>query len=115
MSPEPKTLPLFHFGGLDAAVMHKQLLNSMPGELFSLASEVPITIDTMRHMLANRTAAPFSTLDEILLQLFREREIDILSPEGKVRSRALKRISPTDRIAFPATPFFPVGGFSRRR
>ena len=43
--------------------MRKQLLNSMPRELFSLASEVPITVDTMRHMLANRTAAPFSDLD----------------------------------------------------
>ncbi len=110
---ESKTLPLFHFGGLDAEEMRKQLLNSMPGELFSLASEAPITIDTMRHMLANRTAAPFSDLDEIILQLHREGEIEILSPEGKVRSRALKRLRPTDRIAFPGTPFFP--GFSRRR
>ena len=110
---ESKTLPLFHFGGLDAAAMHEQLLNSMPGELFSLASEVPITVDTMRHMLANRTAAPFSTLDEVLLQLVREREMDLLSPEGKVRSRALKRISPTDRIAFPRQYLLP--GTSRRR
>lgn len=110
---ESKTLPLFHFGGLDAEEMHKQLLNSTPGELFSLASEAPITVDTMRHMLANRTAARFSDIDETILQLFREREIEILSPEGKVRSRTLRRVSPTDRIAFPRQPLLP--GTSRRR
>ena len=110
---ESKTLPLFHFGGLDAEEMHTQLLNSMPGKLFSLASEAPITIDTMRHMLANETAAPFSDLNEILLQLSREKEIEILSPEGKVRSRTLKRLRPTDRIAFPRQLLLP--GTSRRR
>ena len=110
---ESKTLPLFHFGGLDAEEMRKQLLNSMPNELFSLASEEPVTIDTMRHTLANRTAARFSDIDEIVRQLSREGEIEILSPDGKARSRTLKRLRPTDRIAFPATLFFP--GFSRRR
>ena len=110
---ESKTLPLFHFGGLDAEEMRKQLLNSMPGELFSLASEAPITVDTMRHMLANRTAARFSDIDETILQLFREGEIEILSPEGKVRSRTLRRVSPTDRIAFPQQLLLP--GTSRRR
>lgn len=110
---ESKTLPLFRFGGLDAEAMRTQLLNSMPGKLFSLASEAPITIDTMRHMLANETAAPFLDLDEILLQLSREKEIEILSPEGKVRSRALKRLRPTDRIAFPKQLLLPAT--SRRR
>ena len=107
------TLPLFHFEELEAREMRRQLLNSMPGELFSLASEAPITIDTMRHMFANRTAARFSDLDEIVLQLSREKEIEILSPDGKVRSRALKRLRPTDRIAFPSQYLLP--GTSRRR
>ena len=93
--------------------MRNQLLNSMPEELFSLASEAPITVDTMRHMVANRTAARFLDLDEIVLQLAREKEIEILSPDGKVRSRALKRLKATDRIAFPAQPLFPAT--SRRR
>ena len=73
-----ETLPLFHFEKLDAEAMRKQLLDSMPNELFSLASEEPVTIDTMRHMFANRTAARFSDLDSVVLELFREREIDIL-------------------------------------
>ncbi len=108
-----ETLPLFHFEELDAEAMRRQLLNSMPDELFSLASEEPVTIDTMRHMFANRTAARFSDLDSVVLELFREREIDILRPDGTVRSRALRRVSSTDRIAFPQQPLLP--GTSRRR
>ena len=108
-----ETLPLFHFEELDAEAMHRQLLNSMPKELFSLASEEPITIDTMRHMFANRTAARFSDLDSVVLELFREKEIEILRPDGTVRSHALRRVSPTDRITFPQQLLLP--GTSRRR
>ena len=108
-----ETLPLFHFEELDAEAMHRQLLNSMPKELFSLASEEPVTIDTMRHMFANRTAARFSDLDSVVLELFREKEIEILRPDGTVRSRALRWVSPTDRIAFPTQLLLP--GTSRRR
>lgn len=108
-----ETLPLFHFEEMDAEAMRRQLLNSMPNELFSLASEEPVTIDTMRHMFANRTAARFSDLDSVVLELFREREIDILRPDGTVRSRALRRVSSTDRIAFPQQLLLP--GASRRR
>ena len=52
------TLPLFHFEELEAKEMRRQLLNSMPGELFSLASEAPITIDTMRHMFGEQNCCP---------------------------------------------------------
>ena len=62
-------------------------------------SENPITVDVMHHMFANRTAARFSDLDEIVLRLFKEKEFDILGPDGKKRSRNLKRLRPTDRIA----------------
>ena len=105
------TLPLFHFGDLDAEQMREQLLNSMPEELYALAAETPITLDTMRHMFANRTAARFSDLDAVILRLAREREFDILTPEGKERSRKLTRLRSTDLIAVPKTRLFP--GLSR--
>ena len=108
-----KTLPLFHFGGLDAEQMRNQLLDSMPAELHALAAEDPISVDTMRHMLANRTAARFSDLDRVVLQLAQEGEFDIQGSDGKVRSRKLTRLDPTDRIAIPAQPLFP--GWSRRQ
>ena len=107
-----KTLPLFHFGGLDEEEMRGQLLDSMPVELHALAAEDPITVDTMRHMLANETAARFSDLDEVVLELARGREIDILNPDGQTRSPSLTRLNPTDRIAIPAQRLFP--GWSRR-
>ena len=108
-----KTLPLFHFTGLDAKQMRAKLLNSLPEKLFGLASENPITVDTMRHMLANKTAARFSDLDETVLQLFRERELRILDPNGKVRSHSLRHLRSSDQIALPDTLLLP--GFSRRR
>lgn len=108
---DPEQLSLFQFRALDANSMRKQLLNSMPRELFSLASESPITVGEIRHVFANKTAATYLDLDRIILQLGQEREIEILSPDGKVRSRALRKLQPTDRIAFPTTLLLP--GISR--
>ena len=105
------TLPLFNFNQIDLEQMDAQLLESLPRELFGLASEQPVTVDAMRHALANRTAARFSDLDRIVLQLAKEREFDILAPGGKVRSRSLTRLSPTDRISLPSTLLLP--GISR--
>ena len=106
-----KTLPLFHFQGLEAEQMRAQLLDSMPAELYARAIEHPITVDAVRHTLANRTAARFSDLDKVFLTLAQEGEFDILGPNGKVRSRKLTRLTPTDRIAIPTMRLFP--GFSR--
>lgn len=109
---DSETLPLFQFGELDQQQMQKQLLESLPKELFGLVSEQPVTIDVIRHMLANRTAARFSDLDETIVRLAEEREFEILNPDGKIRARSLKRLSPTDRVALPSTLWLP--GFSRR-
>ena len=87
--------------------MRDQLLNSMPKELLALASENPITVDVMHHMFANRTAARFSDLDEVIMKLFREGEFDVLDPDGKRRSRNLKHLRPTDLIAPSGTLLFP--------
>ena len=107
------TLPLFNFEQLEAEQMRTQLLNSMPEELHALAVDYPVTVDAMHHALANRTAARFSDLDWVVLQLAQEREFDILGPGGSIRSRALTRLHPTDRIAIPAQRLFP--GLSRRQ
>ncbi len=109
---DTETLPLFRFGTLDLQQMRDQLLESLPKEMFGLASEQPVTIDSLRHMLANRTAARFSDLDEVIVRLVGEREFDILNPDGKVRSPSLTRLRATDRIALPSTLLLP--GISRR-
>ena len=108
---DSKTLPLFNFNQIDLEQMDAQLLESLPKELYGLASEQPVTVDAMRHALANRTAARFSDLDRIIIQLVREREFDILNPDGKIRSRSLTRLSPTDRISLPLNLLLP--GISR--
>lgn len=110
---DSSSLPLFQFSDLDQTKMQNELLNSLPGKLFSLVSEQPVTVDAMRHIFANQTAARFSDLDEIVLQLVREEEFQILNPEGKMRSSSLRHLKPTDRIALPSTLLLP--GFSRIR
>lgn len=111
-APRLQTLQLFHFGQLEARQLQEQLLESMPAELFSLASEEPVIVDAMRHMLANKTAARFLDLDQAILTLAQEKEIAILNSDGKVRSRNLKRLHADDRITFPETLLLP--GISRR-
>ncbi len=106
------TMPLFRFNENDALELHNQLLGALPTELFRLVSEQPISIDALRHQIANETAARFFDLDKVILELFREREFEILNSENKPRSRALKRLSRTDQIALPSTLLLPL--FSRR-
>ncbi|MDE2839947.1 MAG: three-Cys-motif partner protein TcmP, partial [Chloroflexota bacterium] len=106
-------IPLFNFKRLDEEQMVEQLLDSMPLELDALAGDNPITVNAVRHILANRSAARFSDLDRVILRLAQEREFDILTPELKERSRNLQRLNPTDLIAVPTTRQFSI--LSRRR
>ena len=107
------TLRLFRFEELEAEQMRLQLLDSMPRELYALVVEEPVTVQTMRHVLANRTAARFSDLDGTVLELARAKEIDILRADGKPRSRSLRRLRSDDRIAMPRRPL--LRGLSLRR
>ena len=107
-----QTLPLFRFEQLESQQLQEQLLGSMPSKLFSLASDQPVSVDVMRHRLANETAARFSDLDQAILTLAHEREIEILNSDGKVRSRNQKRLHANDLITFPETLLLP--GISRR-
>ena len=110
---DSENLSLFQFGELDGQHMKRQLLESLPRELRSLAAEQPVTVDAMRHALANLTAARFSDLDDVILMLAQEGEFEILGAGGKVRSRSLRRLRATDRIAMPSVPLIP--GLFRRR
>ena len=101
------TLRLFRFEELEARQLKKQLLNDLPAELHDLVVEEPVKVQTMRHMLANQTAARFSDLDDAVLALARAKEIDILNADGKQRSRGLRRLRADDRIAMPRTPVLP--------
>ena len=104
---DSQTIPLFKFGELDEQKMQSQLLNSLPRELFNLANEQSVTIDAIHHALANQTAARFSDLDEIILRLVRGGEFEVLDANGKLRSKSLKKLKLTDRIALPLNPLIP--------
>ena len=108
---DSETLPLFRFGSSEEEELRRQLFNSLPKEIYRLASEEPVSVGAFRRAIANRTAARFLDLDKIVLDLAKEREIQILTHDGKVRSRALTRLVPSDFIAFSMTMMFPT--FSR--
>ncbi len=62
------------------------------------------------------SAARFSDYDEVTLQLVREGELEILSADGRARSRSLRHLRPTDRIALPSTLQLPgISRFPRNR
>ena len=107
------SMPLFCFDELDGNNMHDGLLDSMPSQLYSLASEEPVSVGVIRHSLANDTAARFTDLDEAIIRLAKEQDIDILTSDGKTRGRNLKRLHHTDMIARPAQPIFSVLSRSR--
>ena len=101
------TVPLFNFTEMDRDSLRRQLLDSMPEELYALVSESPATVDVMHHRFANSTAGRFSDLDEVVLELCREGEFDVLGRDGQRRTRGMKRLHPTDLISFPRSPMFP--------
>ncbi len=108
---DSETPPLFHFGDADKTHMYEQLLSTLPRELFTLTSEGPVTIEAMRHDIANQTAARFLDLDAVIARLVAEGEFEILNRDGIVRAKSLTRLSATDRIALPSRRLLP--GLSR--
>lgn len=92
---------LFRFAGDDQKRLHVALLESMPPEIHALASETPVSVEMLRYMLANETAARFQDLDEVVIELFRGKEFDILDARGHRRGGGLRRLRPDDRIALP--------------
>ena len=110
--------PLFGFGDHERTLVHQQLLESVPAEIHALAAETPVTVDALRAVLANQTAARFDDLDGALLELYRGGEIEICGAGGSLRGQSTTRLKPTDLIATPRqmSLFAPgiVGKSSRR-
>ncbi len=109
---DSETLPLFRFEEIDQQGMRRMLLESLPRELFALLSNGPITINAFRHAFSNRTTARFSDLDEVMVDLVKEKEIEIIGLDGKPRSRLYSRLIPTDRLVLAHQQLIP--GLSRR-
>ena len=93
--------PLFRFGDVEHNLVHEQLMASVPSEIHALAAESPVTVDAIRHMLANKTAARFSDLDGVLLDLYKGHELEIRLANGNLRGSSTMHLNPTDLIALP--------------
>ena len=105
---------LFHFAGDDQARLHAALLESLPPEIHALASETSVSVETMRCMFANETAARFQDLDQVVIDLFRGKEVDVLDARGRRRGSGLQRLRHDDRIALPHQRSLWTPGSERR-
>ena len=92
---------LFRFAGDDETRLNDALRKSMPSEIHALASETPVSVETMRSLFANETAARFHDLDQVVIDLFRGKEVDILDARGRRRGSGLRHLRHDDRIALP--------------
>ena len=108
-----ETFPIFRFGDIEREQIRDQLSKSLPGEIHRLASEEPVSVSTFRQEIANSTAARFSDIDEALILLSKGGEIEIRTRDGRLRSRAITRLPPSDTIGRSDTRVFPM--FSRFR
>ncbi len=103
LRPE-ETLRLFRFNDMEAEDLRMRLFKKLPDELLALTSEEPITVDAVRRTLANATAARFSDLDSVMVELYRAKEIEIIGANNRARSPRLRNLNPHDRIAIPRQP-----------
>ena len=92
---------LFRFAGEDQKQLHGALLESMPPEIHALASKTSVSVEMLRYMFANETAARFHDLDQVVIELFRGKEVDILDARGHRHGAGLRRLRHDDRIALP--------------
>ena len=79
-----------------------------------MAAESPVTVDTLRAVLANQTAAPFDLLDAALLELYKGKEIEIRAASGSLRVQSATRLNLTDLIALPRQLSLLVPGVGRQ-
>ena len=94
---ENKSLPLFEFGGDEK----NHLCRTLPDELVRLILDNSISIEQLRQKVANRTAATFSILDEVIVKLYRSGEVMILNAQGKERNKTVLHLDRNDRICTP--------------
>ena len=106
--------PLFGFGHHERTLVHDQLLESVPAEIHALAAETPVTVDALRAVLANQTAARFDDLDGALLELYKGGEIEIRGAGGSRRGHSTTRLKPTDLIAPPRQTSLFAPGIGRK-
>ena len=106
-------LPLFGFTEFDLSLLHEKLVEAIPNHLADSGISLPVSVKDFQSALANTTAGRFEDLDRAVLALAREGDFDILAQTGKLRSRNISRLNPSDRIDFTIRPMFP--GFSGLR
>lgn len=107
---ERDTRNLFRFGDTEQSHLKKDLLLKLPTELSSLIGDKSISVRNLRRQFANRTAATYSLLDQVLTDLYRLRVIRISDAQGKDRDKSVLHLRPDDIICIPTQLWLPTNG-----
>ena len=105
---DPDEIELFNFTEDDGKALHRQLMESLPRELDAAVAKEPIPVGTVHHRFANLTAATQAQMDQAIVQLFQEGEYDIRDKDGKLRSRRIQLLHPSDHILLPSNLTLPL-------
>lgn len=98
---EHDSLKLFEFGCDEEEQLKNDLYNTLPNKLFPSILNNSISIEELRREIANHTAATFSTLDEVVVELYRSGEVGIRNAQGKDRNKSVLHLDRNDRIYTP--------------
>lgn len=105
-----ETLNLFRFGIAEQPQLIQDLTLTLPTELSMLIGNSSISVRSMRNQLANRTAATYSILDQVITDLHRSGVIRILNSQGKERDKSLIHLRPDDVICMSRQLWLPMNG-----
>ncbi len=105
---DPRAINIFNFSQEDDSALKKQLIQSLPRRLDALISKGSIPVGTVHHQLANSTAATGDQMNNAIIQLFRQGDFDIRDKDGKLRTKRIRRLNPTDRILLPDNLTLPL-------
>lgn len=99
---------LFKFGCGEEEQLKNDLCRTLPDELVRLILDNSISIEQLRQKIANQTAATFSILDELIVELYRAGEVTILNAQGKERNKTVLHLDGNDRIYTPSQLRLPI-------
>ena len=92
----------FDFNDLDRKSMIKDISEQLPRMLHDRLLDGHISINKVHAEFANETAAKFSDMDDVILDLLHEDELAIFDGNGKRKSnRRIKIVKGSDQIALP--------------
>ena len=112
---ERRQVPLLTFDEGDRREMNATLGRLLMPQLYDKLKANPVPFMGVLNHFGNRTAATSADFNEVVLAARDRRDIQIVGPDGRPRSRSLRVIKPDDAIVLPPQLTLPFSGGTRGR